>query len=100
MKARNPKVTPPCVVSGPTLLTGPIHCAKCGGAMIIRTGKGGRYRYCTGMTVPMKKLDTLLADHMKKRLLNPKRLEQVRSTVLDRRQDRSKRKQQHIAELN
>ncbi|MFZ3034425.1 MAG: zinc ribbon domain-containing protein [Parvibaculum sp.] len=27
------------------MLTGLIHCAKCGGAMTIRTGKGGRYRY-------------------------------------------------------
>jgi site-specific DNA recombinase len=50
MKARNPKVTPPRVVSGPTLLTGLINCAKCGGAMTIRTGKGGRYRYYTCST--------------------------------------------------
>src|SRR3546814_12631701 len=45
LKARNPKVMPARVISGPTLLTGLIHCAKCGGAMTIRTGKGGRYRY-------------------------------------------------------
>jgi site-specific DNA recombinase len=81
--------------------------------MTIRTGKGGRYRYytcstkarqgptaCSGMTVPMEKLDALVADHLEKRLLNPKRLEEVLSTVLDRRQERSERKQQHIAELN
>jgi site-specific DNA recombinase len=81
--------------------------------MTIRTGKGGRYRYytcstkarqgptaCTGMTVPMEKLDALVAGHLEKRLLDPKRLEQVLSTVLDRRQERSERKQQHIAELN
>jgi hypothetical protein len=37
----------PQVVGGPTLLTGLIHCGKCGGAMTIRTGKGGRYRYYT-----------------------------------------------------
>ena len=113
MKARDPKVTPPRVVSGPTLLTGLIHCAKCGGAMTIRTGKGGRYRYytcstkarqgptaCTGMTVSMDKLDALVARHLEKRLLDPKRREQVLSTVLDRRQERSERKQQHIAEPN
>jgi hypothetical protein len=45
LKARNPKVMPARVISGPTMLTGLIHCAKCGGAMTIRTGKGGRYRY-------------------------------------------------------
>jgi site-specific DNA recombinase len=113
MKARNPKVTPPQVVGGPTMLTGLIHCAKCGGAMTIRTGKGGRYRYytcstkarqgptaCEGMTVPMEKLDDLVANHLEKRLLNPERLEEILSTVLDRRQERSERKQAHIAELN
>jgi site-specific DNA recombinase len=90
-----------------------IHCAKCGDAMTIRTGKGGRYRYytcstkawqgptaCTGMTVPMEKLDALVATHLEKRLLDPKRLEEVLPTVLDRRQERSERKQHHIAELN
>jgi site-specific DNA recombinase len=69
LKARHPTVTPSAVISGPTLLTGLIHCAKCGGAMTIRTGKGGRYRYyacsikarqgptgCSGMAVPMDKL--------------------------------------------
>jgi hypothetical protein len=45
LKARHPTVTPSSVISGPTMLTGLIHCAKCGGAMTIRTGKGGRYRY-------------------------------------------------------
>ena len=40
LKARNPKVMPSRVISGPTMLTGLIHCAKCGGAMTIRTGKG------------------------------------------------------------
>jgi site-specific DNA recombinase len=113
MRARSPKVTHPQVVGGPTLLTGLIHCAKCGGAMTIRTGKSGRYRYytcstkarqgptaCEGMTVPMEKLDDLVANHLEKRLLNPARLEEILSTVLDRRQERSERKQAHIAELN
>lgn len=68
---RNPKVTPARVVSGPTLLTGICFCAECGGAMTLRTGKGGRYRYytcstkarqgetgCKGRSIPMEKLDT------------------------------------------
>ncbi len=41
----NPKVTPARIVSGPTLLTGICFCAKCAGAMTLRTGKGNRYRY-------------------------------------------------------
>ena len=113
LKARNPKVTPARVVSGPTLLTGLIHCAKCGGAMTIRTGKGGRYRYytcsmkarqgataCSGMTVPMSKLDDLVVTHLEKRLLAPERLETILATVLDRRQARGAERRTHIAELN
>jgi site-specific DNA recombinase len=42
LRARNPKVMPARVVSGPTLLTGICFCSACGGAMTIRTGKGGR----------------------------------------------------------
>jgi len=113
LKARHPTVTPSAVISGPTLLTGLIHCANCGGAMTIRTGKGGRYRYyacsmkarqgptaCEGMAVPMDKLDDLVASHLEERLLQPERLEAILATVLDRRQERSERQHEHIAELN
>ena len=98
LKARHPKVTPAAVISGPTMLTGLIHCAKCGGAMTIRTGKGGRYRYyacstkarqgpaaCEGMAVPMENLDDLVASHLEDRLLQPERLETILATVLDQR---------------
>jgi len=113
LKARNPKVIPSAVISGPTMLTGLIHCAKCGGAMTIRTGKGGRYRYyacsmkarqgptaCEGMAVPMDKLDDLVADHLESQLLQPERLEIILASVLDRRQVQSERRREHIAELN
>ena len=113
LRARNPKVTPARVVSGPTLLTGICFCADCGGAMTLRTGKGGRYRYyacstkarqgptaCEGMAVPMDKLDDLVASHLEDRLLQPERLETILTTVLDRRQERSERQREHTAELN
>ncbi len=113
LKARNPKVMPSRVISGPTMLTGLIHCAKCGGAMTIRTGKGGRYRYyacsmkarqgptaCEGMAVPMDKLDDLVASHLEEQLLQPERLETILASVLDRRQEQSERRRDHIAELN
>src|SRR5919198_458864 len=80
--------------------------------MTLRTGKGGRYRYytcstkarqgetgCAGRTVPMDKLDTLVADHIEHRLLQPKRLEQILSSVLDRIEERAERRTAHIAEL-
>ncbi len=113
LKARNPKVMPARVISGPTMLTGLIHCARCGGAMTIRTGKSGRYRYyacstrarqgatgCEGMAVPMEKLDDLVASHLKDRLLQPERLETILAGVLDRREERADRRREHIAELN
>jgi site-specific DNA recombinase len=112
LKTRSPALTAPRIVSGPTLLTGICFCAACGKAMTLRTGKGGRYRYytcstkarqgetgCPGRTVPMDKLDRVVADHIEHRLLQPKRLEQVLSSVLDRRQERAERRTAHIAEL-
>ncbi len=102
----------PRIVSGPTLLTGICFCAGCGGAMTLRTGKSGRYRYytcctkarqgetgCPGRTVPMEKLDSLVAEYIEQRLLQPKRLGQLLSHVLDRRTERAERRKLHIAEL-
>jgi site-specific DNA recombinase len=113
LRSRNPKVTPARVVSGPTLLTGICFCAACGGAMTLRTGKGGRYRYytcsikarqgetgCKGRSIPMGKLDDLVAEHLEKRLLQPDRLEEILASLLDRRQERTERRREHIAELN
>jgi site-specific DNA recombinase len=113
LRARNPKVTPARVVSGPTLLTGICFCADCGGAMTLRTGKGGRYRYytcsirarqgetgCKGRSIPMEKLDSLVAEHIADHLLQPERLEEILASVLDRRQERAERRLEHIAELN
>ena len=112
LKTRSPALTAPRIVSGPTLLTGICFCAGCGKAMTLRTGKGGRYRYytcstkarqgetgCIGRTVPMEKLDRVVADHIEHRLLQPKRLEQILSSVLDRRQERAERRTVHIAAL-
>ncbi len=112
LKTRSPAMTAPRVVSGPTLLTGICFCAACGGAMTLRTGKSGRYRYytcstkarqgetgCKGRTVPMEKLDCVVAEHIEQRLLQPKLLEQTLLRVLDRREERAKSRTAHIAEL-
>jgi site-specific DNA recombinase len=112
LKTRSPALTAPRITSGPTLLTGICFCAACGMAMTLRTGKAGRYRYytcstkarqgetgCTGRTVPMDKLDRVVADHIEHRLLQPKRLEEILSSVLDRREERAERRATHIAEL-
>ena len=80
--------------------------------MTLRTGKGGRYRHytcsikarqgetgCKGRSIPMEKLDGLVAEHIAARLLQPERLEEVLASVLDRRQERAERRRAHIAEL-
>ncbi len=77
-----------------------------------RTGKSGRYRYytcstkarqgetgCKGRTVPMEKLDSLVADHIERRPLQPARLEEILCSVLHRREERAERRATHIAEL-
>ena len=113
LRSRNPKATPPRVVTGPTMLTGICFCGTCGGSMTQTTGKSGRYRYyscstkmrqgetgCKGRSIPMEKLDDLVANHIETRLLEPERLEEVLASVLDRRQERGERRRKHIAELN
>src|SRR6266446_147301 len=112
LKSRSPAMIAPRIVSGPTLLTGICFCAACGGAMTLRTGKSGRYRYytcctkarqgetgCKGRTDPMEMLDSVVAEHIEHRLLQPKRLEQILSAVLHRRKERAGRRTAHIAEL-
>src|ERR1700758_1389066 len=108
LRARSPAMSAPRVVSGPTLLTGICFCAACGGGMTLRTGKSGRYRYytcctparqgetgCKGRTIPMEKLASVVAGHIEQRLLQPKRLEQVLSRLLDRRTERAERRTAH-----
>ena len=97
LKARNPKVTPPRVVAGPILLTGLARCATCGGAMTLRTGKSGRYRYytccrqatqgktgCRGRSIRMDRLDDLVLNHLCERLFAPDRLGHLLKEYLDR----------------
>src|SRR2546421_251658 len=84
LKSRSPAMVAPRIVSGPTLLTRICFCAGCGGAMTLRTGKSGRYRYytcctkarqgatgCPGRTVPMEKVDNRVAEYIEQRLLQP-----------------------------
>ena len=84
--------------------------------MTLRTGKGsagGVYRYytrstkarqrktaCEGRSIPMDRLDRLFASHLEDRLLQPQRLETILASVLDRRQERTERRREHLAELH
>lgn len=105
LKSRNPRVTPPRVVTGPILLTGLAHCATCGGAMTLRTGtsKTGKvHRYyacstcarqgksvCKGRSIKMDRLDDLVTNQLIDRLLAPERLERILASLAARRAERS-----------
>jgi site-specific DNA recombinase len=101
LKSRNPRVTPPRVVSGPILLTGLAVCATCEGGMTLRTGTsrtGKVHRYytcskcaregkseCKGRSIRMDKLDDLVTEHLIDRLLDPARLSDLLSSLAARR---------------
>lgn len=97
LKARNPKATPPRVVTGPILLTGLATCASCDGGMTLRTGKSGRYRYytcatcaqqgksaCKGRSIPMEKLDRLVTERLADRLLTRERVADLLAGLMQR----------------
>jgi hypothetical protein len=103
LKRHNPRVTPPRVVNGPILLTGLAVCATCGAGM-TRTGttKPHRtYNYyscsgchqqgkttCSGRHVPMEKLDELILQNVKERLLVAERISALLEALIRRRNDR------------
>jgi site-specific DNA recombinase len=95
----NPKVAPPRVVNGPTLLTGLAVCAACGSGM-TRTGTRRRHRsysyyscagcqqkgrsVCQGRHIPMTKLDTLIIENVKDQLFGPERLKVILEALVER----------------
>ena len=115
LKARNPRVSAPRVVTGPILLTGLAHCAGCGGAMTLRTGTsrtGEVYRYytcsvqtrkgksgCKGRSIRMDKLDALVTSHLADRLLEPERLGEMLGALAARRAEKEAALDDRIASL-
>ena len=110
----NPKVTPPRVVNGPTLLTGLAVCASCGAGM-TRTGTRRRdqwYSYyscggchqkgksvCRGRHIPMSKLDNLIIDNIKQRLFTSERLTRILESLVERQGDKDRAVQDRRAAL-
>ena len=95
----NPKVTPPRTVNGPNLLAGLATCATCGAGM-VRTGTAcGKRSYtyyscagchqkgksvCKGRHIPTAKLDNLVVENVKEKLLTPERLSFILEALLER----------------
>lgn len=105
LRQRNPRITPPRLVSGPILLTGLAFCATCSGAMTLRTGtsKTGKvHKYyscstcarqgkaaCKGRSIAMDRLDKLVIGQLIDRLLDPDRLGVLIEAIAARRKAQS-----------
>jgi site-specific DNA recombinase len=111
---RNPRRTPPRVVSGPTLLTGIARCGcpSCQGALTIRTGKSGRYRYyacsrratrgetaCPGRSIRMEKLDSIVLTALEQRVLSPERLPKLLGAFLEQSDASDGKRRDELASL-
>jgi site-specific DNA recombinase len=114
LEERNPRRTPARIVSGPTLLIGLAKCGcqNCGGAMTIRTGKSGRYRYyacsrratrgetaCSGRAIRMEKLDQSVLGALEQKIVAPERLPGLLSAFLERSDESDNRRREELALL-
>ena len=104
LAGHNPRIAPPRVVNGSSLLVGLAKCAICEAGM-TRTGttrRQRRYSYyscaghhakgataCTGRHVPIEKLDTLVLTALKDRLFAPERLRLLLRSLVDQQALRS-----------
>ncbi|MBE7186310.1 MAG: recombinase family protein [Methylobacterium mesophilicum] len=90
LRSRNPRISPPRLLTGPILLTGLLICEKCGSAMTMRTGKSGKYKYyacanrqarggtaCRGCSHPMDAIDAAVTDALAVEAFRPKRLADI-----------------------
>ena len=94
-----PRVTPPRVVNGPTLLAGLAVCASCGAGM-TRTGtsrRGRTYSYyscggshqkgrsvCQGRHIPRARLEGLVVENVKEHLFGRDRLARILEALIER----------------
>ena len=106
-----PAVTPPRLTSSPVLLGGIATCGhpECGSGMVLRTGKGGTYRYyvcnrkatagaasCPSKAIREDALDKAVLDGFLQRVLQPARLKVLLADVLDRSDDAEKRRKDDL----
>ena len=115
LKAHNPRVTAPRVVTGPILLTGLATCASCGGPMTLRTGtsaSGVVHKYytcstcarmgksvCKGRSIRMDTLDNLVVENLSERLFTTERLTAILSAAFGRRAEKAVEVDRRVASL-
>jgi site-specific DNA recombinase len=106
-----PGVTPPRTTNSPVLLGGLATCghADCNAGMVIRSGKGGQYRYyvcnrkatagaaiCGGKSIREDALDAIVLEGLLDRVLEPDRLRELLADVLDRSDEAKQRREQDL----
>lgn len=106
-----PSVTPPRITNSPVLLGGIATCghSECGSGMVLRTGKGGAYRYyvcnrkatagaasCPSKAIREDALDGIVLEGLLGRILQPERLKMLLAEVLDRSDDAEKRRKDDL----
>jgi DNA invertase Pin-like site-specific DNA recombinase len=108
---RQPAMIAPRILGSPTLLTGLLTCGGCGGRMVLRTGKGGRYRYyacparvetglrCETGSVAVAALDRAVLRGFAERVLRPERVEHILKHVCARRQYTQRRSAERLRVL-
>jgi len=112
LQSRAPKRVAPRIVNTPTLLAGVARCGHCGAALIQNTGKGGQYRYyccsrrlkegplgCTGLRMPMDKLDGIVMREVIRRILHPERLKTLLDNYLRTALEREDRNRGQLRQL-
>lgn len=111
---RNPKVTAPREVNGPSLLIGLAKCGLCGASM-TRTGTTrGKRRYsyyscagchakgksaCTGQHIRTELLDNAVMKAIRDHVLNPVRLEALLQGLIDRHRQNQANVDQRLRDL-
>ena len=110
---RSPKVTPPRVTNGVTLL--PAAVARCGqpscqAGLTVISGKGGRYHYyrcsaransastaCDLPSIRRDALDEMVLDALMTRVLQPSRLKIILQHLLERSETANQRRRKDLA---
>ena len=81
---------PPSVTASRTLLTGILHCGRCGARMVIETAKSNQYRYyncsnyirrgrstCKGNRIPEADLDSQILKHLSQKFFTRERIREI-----------------------
>ena len=90
-KSRRPtQKNPPSVTASRTLLTGLLHCGRCGKRMVIETAKSNLYRYyncsnyirkgrstCKGNRIPEAALDSQILKYLSQKFFTKERIREI-----------------------